>query len=123
MTYLRTVKRKVESHTLAAATTSDTTITIPADSTLVAVTFRVTTTITGPASWKAGKATDSPADRFGSSLALTSGTTHVGLDGVGPMYNTVAVAVRFAAQDDATSFSGGVVEVWIDYLPASAPPA
>lgn len=110
------VKQLTEDHTLAAAVDSDTTIVIPANCIVLAVTARVTTEITGPTNWKMGKATDNPANRYGATLALAAGTTQIGLDGTNVPYNTTAVAIRFSAQDDATAFTAGVIRVTLHYI-------
>lgn len=105
------VKQLSELHTLAAAATSDTTIQIPAGSLLIAVDARVTTTITGPTSWQYGVST--ATDRFGSGLALASGTTNTGLQD-GPRYYPSATAITLAGAGG--SFTGGVIRVTLHYI-------
>ena len=62
-----------------SGTTTDTTIDLPANSIILSVTGRITTTITTATDWKLGDAT--VADRFSDANAtLTSGTTVVGIN-------------------------------------------
>lgn len=108
--------------TLTGAAFVDSAIQIPASCIVLAVTSRVLTTITGPAAWKYGVATDTPPLRYGSSLALAAGTTARGLDVAGtPQQFGTAVAIRLQAQDDATAFTGGTVRVTIHYISVAVP--
>lgn len=105
------VKQLTELHTLAAGTTSDTTIQIPAGAILIAVDARVTTTIVGPSSWQYGVSVDT--SRFGSGLALTAGTTNAGTqDGV--RYYGGNTSIRFEGAGGA--FSAGVIRVTLHYI-------
>lgn len=99
-----------ESHTLAAAATSDTTITIPAQALAKWVTVRVTTAITGCTTWDVGVA--GATNRYGDDLAVASGTTNSGPDSGGtPRFYTAATAIRFTC--NGGTFSAGVVRVTI----------
>lgn len=105
------VKQLTELHTLAAGTTSDTTIQIPAGAILIAVDARVTTTVVGPTSWQYGVSVDT--SRFGSGLALTAGTTNAGTqDGV--RYYGGNTSIRFEGAGGA--FSAGVIRVTLHYI-------
>lgn len=110
--------------------TTDTTMTIPANSLVLGVTVRVTTGITGinSTSLQVGDATT--AARFGSISAFTAGTTGVGLnhlqggistDAAGPIV-TSATAVRLTLAGGADNTpSAGAVRVTIHYISLTAP--
>ena len=110
--------------------TTDTTIQIPANSLVLGVTVRVTTTIAGidSTSLQIGDATTS--DRFGSIAAFTAGTTGVGLnhlqggistDAAGPIV-TSATAVRLTLAGGADNTpTAGAVRVTIHYISLTAP--
>jgi hypothetical protein len=105
-----------EAHTLAAAATSDTTITYPASSAGLSASFRITTEITGCATVDAGVAGDTA--RFGAFSALTAGTTLA----IARVDNyTNATAVRFTCNGGGGSFSAGAVRTVIHHQQASAP--
>lgn len=106
-------------------TTTDTGNIIPADCLLLALTYRVTTTITTAASYSIGDATT--AARFVSgATGLTAGSTGIGLrhlqgsvstDATGPVF-TAATAVRITT--NANPGAGAMrVQVW--YCFATAP--
>lgn len=111
-------------------TWTDTTIQIPANSLVLGVTVRVTTTITGinSTSLQIGDATT--AARFGSIAAFTAGTTGVGLahlqggistDAAGPIVTSAtAVRLTLAGGVDNTP-SAGAVRVTIHYISLTAP--
>lgn len=108
-----------ELHTLAAAATSDTTITIPANSLVVGVTLRVTTTITGCTTLDVGVA--GATTRYGTGIALTSGTTNVSPGTTNPTIYSAATAIRFTAVGGGASFTAGVIRVTVHYISLSAP--
>lgn len=109
-----------EQTTLSSGATKDSTQTIPAGSLIVGVSSRVTTTITGPASWKLGLAADD--DAYGTGIALTSGTTTTiaNWTATSLLYTTSAVSWRFT-NDGVSNFSGGVVRVVVHYIALTAP--
>jgi hypothetical protein len=110
-------------------TWTNTTIQIPANSLVLGVTVRVTTTITGidSTSLQIGDATT--AARFGSIAAFTAGTTGVGLnhlqggistDAAGPIV-TSATAVRLTLAGGADNTpTAGAVRVTIHYISLTA---
>lgn len=95
---------------------------IPAGSILLGVTVRVTTTITGAASFDIGDGVD--VDRFGAAVALPAGTTttlvnHTGGAGDIPALFAAAGSVVLTANGGA--FTGGAVRVVAHYLTLVAP--
>lgn len=102
-----------ESHTLAAAATSDTTINLPADAYVYFVSIRVTTLITGCTTLDVGIAGDTT--RYGTGIALSAGTTNPGIDAGGPRPYSAATAIRFSAIGGGASFTAGVVRVTAYY--------
>src|SRR3990167_4064725 len=107
---------QTEAHTLAAAGTSDTTITYPASSTGLSMSGRITTTITGCATVDAGVAGDTA--RFGTFSALTATTTLA----IARVDNyTSATPVRFTCNGGGGAFTAGVVRTVIHHNQASAP--
>jgi len=108
-----------ESHTLAAAATSDTTIQFPANSIGLGVTIRVTTLITGCASLDVGIA--GATTRYGTGIALTAGTTNVSPGATNPSIYASATSVRFTAVGGGASFTAGVIRTTLHYISLSAP--
>ena len=110
--------------------TTDTTIQIPANSLVLGVTVRVTTTIAGIDSTLLQIGDATTAARFGSIAAFTAGTTGVGLnhlqggistDAAGPIL-TSATAVRLTLSGGADNTpSAGAVRVTIHYISLTAP--
>jgi len=110
--------------------TTDTTIQIPANSLVLGVTVRVTTTIAGIDSTALQIGDATTAARFGSIAAFTAGTTGVGLshlqggistDAAGPIV-TSATAVRLTLSGGADNTpSAGAVRVTIHYISLTAP--
>lgn len=112
-----------------AGNTTDTTIQIPANSFVLAVSVRVTTTIAGvdSTSLQVGDATT--AERFGSIGTLTANTTGVGLNqlqgsvsinAAGPIV-TSATAVRLTLTGGSDNIpSAGAVRVTIHYIQLTA---
>lgn len=109
------IQSLTESHTLAAAASSTTTIQIPANALVVGVATRVTTAITGcsPDAFNVGV---SGANlRYADSIATTANATNPGtLAGV--LYYAAATGIRFTCDDETDSFTGGVVRTTIHYL-------
>lgn len=115
-----------------AGATTDTTIDLPADSLIDAVTIRITTTITGIDSTSLQFGDSNVATRFGSVSAFTSGTTGVGInqwkgsvtaDNAGPTQTSTAkVRLTLAGGADNTP-SAGAVRVAIHYRTFTAPTA
>lgn len=106
--------------TCSGATSSASNI-IPAGSIVFGVTVRVTTTITGATTFKIGDGTDD--DRWGSGIALASGTTTSGtaftITSV-PIYTSATSVVLTAT---GSNFTAGVVSVTVHYAtftPASS---
>lgn len=105
--------------------TSDTTIQLPANSIILGVTARVTTTISGVDSTTLQVGDATTAARFGSGSTLTAGATIVGLshmqggittDATGPV-QTSAAAVRLTLTGGADNTpSAGAVRVTIHYI-------
>lgn len=91
---------------------------IPAGSLVLGVTARVLTSITGPTSWQLG--ITSHTDRFGTTLALTAGTTVNSVvsgeaDMLFPHYYTSATSVLLT-RGSATDFTAGNVRVTVHYI-------
>ena len=107
-----------ESHTLAAAGTSDTTIQIPANALVIGVTARVTTTITGCTTFDIGVA--GATTRYGTGILLTANTTNTSPGTTNPTIYGAAVSIRFTAVGGGASFSAGVIRVTIHYIRATA---
>lgn len=114
-----------EEVTLSGATT-DSTAQIPANSLVLGLTWRVTTSITfggGGATWQAGISGDT--DRFqAASSSVTEDDTGVGLNHhgtAGNLVNTTAQSVRFAP--DTGTFSAGAIRVTLFYISFTAPAA
>ena len=115
-----------ESVTLSTSgTTTDSTIDLPANSIILSVTGRITTTITTATDWRLGDATI--ADRFSDANAtLTSGTTTVGINqwkadrttaGQGAFQQSTA-KVRITTTGTP---GAGVIRITIHYITLSAP--
>lgn len=107
-----------EAHTLAAAATSDTANLIPANSLVVGVTLRVTTTITGPTSFDVGVA--GATTRYGTGIALSAGTTNVSPGTTNPTIYGSATAIRFTAVGGGGAFTAGAIRVTVHYFDLSA---
>lgn len=106
-------------------TTTDTTIQLPADSIIIAVTARVTTTIATATDWKVGDLTTN--NRFiDTQSTLTAGTTAVGIrqmfgsvttDATGPA-QTTAASVRVTTTGTP---SAGAIRLTIHFIKLTAP--
>ena len=103
-----------ESHTLAAAATSDTLIQIPDRAIVFGVTVRVATAITGATSYHCGIAGD--ASKYGGSLGVAAGSSNIGVTGPTAFYANTPV--RFTAVGG--NFTGGIIRVAIHYLALEA---
>lgn len=115
-----------ESITLnTGGTTTDSTIDLPANSIILSVTARVTTTITTATAWRVGDATVD--DRFTSdNSTLTAGTTGVGINqwkadrttaGQGP-YQASTAKVRVTTTGTP---GAGVIRITVHYITLTAP--
>lgn len=114
-----TITAITESHTLAAAATSNTTIQIPAGAMVLGVDIRVTTEITGCDTLDVG--VTGATTRYGTGIALTAGTTNATCATVSaPTIYQSATAIRFSAIGGGASFTAGVVRVTVHYLAISA---
>jgi hypothetical protein len=94
----------------ASVTTS---VQIPANCIVFAVSERVTTTITGPTSFEVG-VTGTPT-QFGSGLSLAAGSSNYGL--IGPTAFYAATAIVLTATGG--NFSGGAVRLAVHYMTIS----
>ncbi len=103
-----------EEITLAGSST-DSTIVIPDRSIVFAVTTRATQTITGATSYDCGVPGD--AEKFGSTLGITSGSTNSGV--VGPTAFYADTVVRLSA--NGNDFTGGKVRLAIHYMLCTPP--
>ena len=106
------IRQITELHTLAAATTSDTTIEFPAGSLGLGVSYLVTTTITGATTFDLGVA--GATDRYFDDAALTG-------DGAIARVNEYAAGTPLRFTANGADFTGGVVRVVAYYL-LLAPP-
>lgn len=118
------IKRITELHTLAAAATSDTTMTFPAGALVLGVSMRVTTTITASAGTSMTVGDSTTAGRYSTAapsavVVYTLGTTHQQGPSTYAIY-TAATAVRFTAGGGG-SFTAGVVRVTGYYIDMTAP--
>lgn len=108
-----------------SAMTSGATITltdlIPADSLVMAVVARVTTTITGPTSWLLGVSGDT--NQWGDILALAAGTTvdYADYTNVKPPEFFAAATSVLITRGSASDFTAGVVRVTVIYFDATPP--
>lgn len=111
-----------ESVTVTGASPKDSTAFIPAGSLIVGVTARVTTLITGPASWDLGTAGNTTA--FGTGLAKTAGTTTDGTNWTitSPIFVATATALRISGAG-GVAFGAGVVRLTVHYIKCNAPSA
>lgn len=103
-----------ESHTLAAAATSDTAIQIPDRAIVFGVTVRVAAAITGATSYNCGIAGE--ANKYGGSLGVALGSSNIGVTGPTAFYANTPI--RFTAIGG--NFTGGVIRVAIHYLTLEA---
>lgn len=108
-----------ESHTLAAAGTSDTTIQFPANSIALGVTVRVTTLITGCTTFDVGVA--GATTRYGTGIDVAATTTNVSTGTTTPDIYNSATSVRFTAIGGGAAFTAGVIRVTLHYISLSAP--
>lgn len=119
-----TMKQLTESKAVTGAVNADTTIAIPQDALVYWVSARVTTAVTGPATWGYCRVADGVVcTRYGSVLANTVNGTFKGSDTAGaPQFNTGAsTAIRIRATDGITAFTGGVIRITIHYMEVTPP--
>ncbi|MEL7028083.1 MAG: DUF2793 domain-containing protein [Pseudomonadota bacterium] len=107
-----------EDHSLAAATTSDTTMQIPDRAIVLGVTARVLTAITGATSWDLG--VTGATDRYGTSVGVALDSTLNGVSSA-PVSYYAPTALRLTANGGA--FTAGVVRLVIHYLLLTPPSA
>ena len=88
---------------------------IPAGALVVACAVRVTTAITGAASFSVGYTGSTSA--FGSGLSIASGATNEGMIGPNPFYSATDVVLTAAGG----SFTGGAVRLSVMYLNMTPP--
>ena len=105
-----------EEHTLAAASTSDTTMTIPDRAVVIGVTGLVTQAITGATSWDLGVV--AATNRYGNTIGVTLGSTLNGVSGTPTAYYA-ATSLRLTA--NGAAFTGGKVRLAIHYLLLDVP--
>jgi hypothetical protein len=93
---------------------------IPAGSLVLGCTLRVTTTITGCTSIKIGDGSDD--DRWGATIALTSGTTTTSANftGTQPAFFSAANSVVLTAVGGGADFTAGVVRMTCHYISVGA---
>lgn len=112
------VQSLTQSVTLSGATTA-TTIAIPAESIVLAAATRVTTAVTysgGGATWELGD-TGGTANRFGSGLGNTVGTTNAGIIGPTGFYSNTTLTFT----PNTGSFTAGAVRVTIFFILVTPP--
>jgi hypothetical protein len=88
---------------------------IPAGALVVACALRVTTAITGAASFSVGYTGSTSA--FGSGLSIAAGSTNEGMIGPNPFYSATNVILTAAGG----SFTGGAVRLSVMYLSMTPP--
>jgi len=112
------VKMLTELTTIAAAATTDTTIQIPANSLVIAVTVRVTTVIPTATTFDIGVA--GATNRYGDDLSTAATTTHSSPGTTNPTIYASAVSLRFTPNLTPINDSGRV-RTTIYYIDATAP--
>lgn len=128
---LANVQTISESITLAAAATTDSTADLcPANSIILSVTWRITTSIAGVDSTTLSVGDPTIAARFGTGTVFTAGTTGIGITQMsgasvlattGPTQGTAA-KLRLTLSGGADNVpSGGVVRVTVTYLSLTPP--
>ena len=112
-----------QSAALSGATTTLSNF-IPANAMVLGVTARVTTTITGATTWSMGISADD--DKWGSGLALASGTTVNASDWT-PQFSGQSIYIAGSSADDlvftaaGSNFTGGVIRAAIHYIALTPP--
>lgn len=111
-----------ERHTLSAAATSSSSISIPTNAIILGVSGIVTTAVTGPAaSFTIGDGTD--ADRFGTGIAIAANTTFGMSDWTAGGLNGTAHAAKVVLNaawnivftGTGANFTGGVIDLAVIY--------
>jgi hypothetical protein len=115
------VKALTELTTIAASATTDTAIQIPAGAIVLAVSVRVTATITCTANFTVGDSGSAARYNTGSNVAKTAGTTDVGTK-AGAYYCASATSIRITP-DTTPSDNTGRVRVTIHYILVTPPTA
>ncbi len=98
-----------------SGTSVTTSVQIPANCIVFAVSERVTTTITGAASFEVGVAGN--AAQFGSGLSLDVGSTNYGLIGPTAFYSATSIVLTAAGG----GFTAGAVRLSVHYLVCQPP--
>jgi hypothetical protein len=102
---------------LSGATATATNL-IPAGSVVIGVTVRVTTTITGATSFEIGDGTD--PDRWGTTIAVTSGTTTTNANTTITTVPIYAAATSVVLTANGGNFTAGAVKVTVHYISLTA---
>lgn len=112
------IKRLPELTTIAAAATTDTTILIPANAVVMAVSVRVTVTIPTITSFDVGVA--GGTNRYGATLSPAAGTTNPGTNDATRFY-AAAAAIRLTMNGTPPANTNGRVRVTIWYYDSTPP--
>lgn len=91
---------------------------IPAGSVVLGVTIRVTTAITGATSFEIGDGTD--ADRWGTAIAVASGTTTTNANTTITSVPIYAAATSVVLTANGGNFASGAVKITVHYIPLVA---
>jgi hypothetical protein len=113
------IKAQTELTTIAAAATTDTAITIPANAMVLGVAVRVTTVIPTAATFTVTGATSGTTFNTGASVSTAAGTTNKGTANC-PYNNAAAQAIRITP-NVAPAANTGRVRVTIFYIEVTAP--
>ena len=112
------IKSQTELTTIAAAATTDTTITIPAGARVLFVTTRVTVTIPTAATFDIG--ISGATTRFGTGISAAAPTTDIGNDGSVDDVYAAATAIRITP-NAVPATNAGRVRVTVHYFEATPP--
>jgi hypothetical protein len=113
------IKAATELTTIAAAATTDTTITIPANAMVLGVAVRVTTVIPTAATFTVTGATSGTAFQTGASVSTVANTTNKGTANC-PYNNSAAQAIRITP-NVAPAADTGRVRVTIFFIDITVP--
>jgi hypothetical protein len=109
------IKSVSEVHVLAAATSSDTSLAIPAGALILGAQFNVDGAVTGPTDWDADFITGSTTNLADEeAVALNTKVDTL----IAPEVTTSVTEVRFSA--DGVAFTGGTIEVVVRYIDLSS---
>lgn len=112
------IKSLTELTTIAAAATTDTTIQIPANSLVIAVTVRVTTVIPTATTFDIGVA--GATTRYGTGVSTAANTTNSSPGTTNPTIYSAAIGIRFTPNLTPLADSGRV-RTTIYFIDATAP--